>query len=320
MANPAESFFGGLLVMGFIACMLYGITILQAFMYYQMYSNDTLPLKCLVIWVFFLDTSHTAFCITLLYYYLVANFGNTAAWKSLNWIYVRRIWFVSRKARLLTGFLSFIVFSRLCFGLGGTFCVCVVASSVFRSELINIFDSLNFTLWSNFKAHAYTLPIVSLSLSLGAFADLLIAITFSTYLLRGRNQYSRASRTVANMLTLYAINTGAATATTSVVSVIVYGSVRSSLAFLGLSEMGAKLYANSFLGSLNSRTFLRHKNLARGFSGFGPSSAIDFEFDRFPSDSPPPHEPRVSVAEFSSSIACETSGTRMPGEDNRTRV
>ncbi len=78
------------------------------------------------------------------------------------------------------------------------------------TKLIMAFDSLNFTLWSDFRAHSYTLvlmspqiesvavsltrllqPTVSLSLSLGAFADLLIAITFSTYLLRGRNQYSR---------------------------------------------------------------------------------------------------------------------------------
>ena len=36
----------------------------------------------------FLDSLHTAFCIILLYYYLIANFGNASAWRYLNW-YVR---------------------------------------------------------------------------------------------------------------------------------------------------------------------------------------------------------------------------------------
>ena len=67
MSNPAEGFLGGLLVMVFIACMyvtrivrcfeprsseakprLYGITVLQSFVYFQTYENDTTPLKCLV--------------------------------------------------------------------------------------------------------------------------------------------------------------------------------------------------------------------------------------------------------------------------------
>ncbi|PIL25349.1 hypothetical protein GSI_13238 [Ganoderma sinense ZZ0214-1] len=225
-----------------------------------------------------------------------------------------------------------------------------------------------FNQWSNLKAHAYTLPIVSLSLSLGAFADLLIAITFSTYLLRGGNQYSHASRTLTNMLTLYAINTGAATVTDgSLVKhhlcylrdrgmslctrwqglarpllttlVAKYGSVRSSLAFLVLSEMGAKpadapappslpvrptgisVYANSFLGSLNFRAFLRHKNLARGFSGFRPSTnsdnAMDVQFGSFPSEdceSPPlAREPPVLMVEFDGGTVCEA---RAPGSES----
>ncbi|KAM5535158.1 hypothetical protein V8D89_011094, partial [Ganoderma adspersum] len=220
MSNPAERFLGGLLVMVFIACILYGITVLQSFVYFQTYQNDNTPLKCLVIWVFVLDTLHTAFCIILMYYYFIENFGDITAWQNLVWsigaivlmqvllsstvesTYVRRIWFISGRARLLTNILSFFVFSRFVFGMLGT-------GALF-----------NFGSWSNFRLHEWTLPIVSLSLSLAAFTDLSIAVVFSVCLLRGRNQYSQSSKSLANMLTLYAVNTGAATATASVTSVI----------------------------------------------------------------------------------------------------
>ncbi|KAI1787305.1 hypothetical protein LXA43DRAFT_718491 [Ganoderma leucocontextum] len=143
---------------------------------------------------------------------------------------LRRIWFVSRSSRFLTSVLSFIVFSRFAVGLVG-------ASSV-----------LAFSSWSTSRIRDWLLPIVTLSLSLGAFTDISIVIIFSFYMLRGRSQYARVSKTLMNLLMLYAINTGAATAATSLSVVIVYASVHITLASTGLAEIGAKLYANSFIG------------------------------------------------------------------------
>ena len=66
MKNPAEDFFGGLLVEIFLACMyvfvppechslldcspfsLYGMTVLQTFIYFQRYRNDLPLVKTLV--------------------------------------------------------------------------------------------------------------------------------------------------------------------------------------------------------------------------------------------------------------------------------
>ncbi|KAM5545944.1 hypothetical protein V8D89_000070 [Ganoderma adspersum] len=310
MSNPAEGFLGALLVLSFISCILYGITVLQTFIYFQTYPNDAKILKFLVIWVFFLETSHTIFAIIVVYYFCIANFGNVRVWgphwslgavtlfqvliaSTVETVYVRRIWFVSGHARLLTSALSFIVFLRFAVGLAG-------ASSI-----------LAFAHWSTSRIRNLLLkqpqPIVTLTLSLGAFTDLSIVIVFSFYMLRGRRQYSRASRTLVNMLMLYAINTGAATAATSLSVAIVYASVRVTLASTGVAEIGAKLYANSFIGSLNSRAFLRHKNLNPAYSGFG-ASISDIEFTSSPSDSSatPRPGPSVVLAEYSGGTAHES--------------
>ncbi|KAI1788156.1 hypothetical protein LXA43DRAFT_666004 [Ganoderma leucocontextum] len=83
MADPAEGFFGGLFVMGCIACMLKCLVCPT--------NHVAFITSCLkVAWVCFLDTSHTAFCIIILYYYLIVNFGNTGAWKMLNWYHEYR--------------------------------------------------------------------------------------------------------------------------------------------------------------------------------------------------------------------------------------
>ncbi|PIL29002.1 hypothetical protein GSI_09049 [Ganoderma sinense ZZ0214-1] len=123
---------------------------------------------------------------------------------------------------------------------------------------------------------------------------------------------SRESRTLVNMLMLYAINTGAATAAISLSVVIVYVCVRTTLASTGLAEIGAKVYANSFIGSLNSRAFLRHKNLNPVCSGFGGSiSDIEFTASESPSGSnaTPSAGQSVALVEYSGSTACEPAGT-----------
>ncbi|KAI6003093.1 hypothetical protein EDD15DRAFT_2226779 [Pisolithus albus] len=63
--------FGCILITGLISCMVYGITILQAYIYYMHYANDTSIVKFLVAAICVLDTLHVAFMCHLLYHYLV---------------------------------------------------------------------------------------------------------------------------------------------------------------------------------------------------------------------------------------------------------
>ncbi|KAH9894070.1 hypothetical protein C8Q73DRAFT_501960 [Cubamyces lactineus] len=268
MENPAQSFFGGMLIEIFIACILYGITTLQTFIYFQKYQNDVPSLKLMVATIWILETAHTAFCMQVVYAYLVSNFGEFEYFLSINWgvgvtvitevvistlvqaFYVKRVWIMSNKAKLLTAFIAFVTVCRIGFGIGSTIL------------------SYHFANWISFRAHKSSLVTVSGGLGAAALVDVLVALTLSFYLTRGRTGWQKSSNSRINLIMLYAVNSGAITASASVLSVILYATQTDSLVFLGLVEIQGKLYANSFLGSLNARSHIRNKNNAAQYPSF----------------------------------------------------
>ncbi|EJF55763.1 hypothetical protein DICSQDRAFT_141794 [Dichomitus squalens LYAD-421 SS1] len=259
-AEFADKFFGGLLVEVLIACVLYGVTTLQTFIYFQKYPNDSPYVKLFVAAVWILETVHTAFCIHVVYGYLILNFADVENFGKIYWsigitvmtevvlstmvqsFYVRRVWIMSNSRRLLTGGIAFCVVCRIAFGIGST-----VLSYRFRE-------------WSAFRAQKSSLVTVSGGLGAAALVDVLVALTLSWYLSRGRSDFPQVSKSRVNLIMLYAVNSGAITAAASVLSVILYATQSKSLVFLGIVEIQGKLYANSFLGSLNARAHIRSKN------------------------------------------------------------
>ncbi|RDX44039.1 hypothetical protein OH76DRAFT_1409547 [Lentinus brumalis] len=256
--NPAEGLFGGLLIEVFIACILFGITTLQTFIYFQKYQNDTRLFKLFVAVTWILEVVHTAFCIQFCYAYIIQGFADLPGLGEINWgvgitvftevilstlvqlFYVRRVWIMSDNSKILTGVILFFTISRVAFGIGSTIL------------------SYHFPHWLLFRSETAATVTVSGGLGAAALVDVMVALTLSFYLSRGRSDY-RQSNSRVNRIMLYAVNSGAITATASILSVILYATQKQSLVFLGLVEIQGKLYANSFLGSLNARSHIRNQ-------------------------------------------------------------
>ena len=77
--------FGAMMIGGWIATIMYGITTLQSYHYYQHYPNDKKSIKGLVAILWILDTVHVIFMCHALYYYLIDNFGNHEPLSGGNW-------------------------------------------------------------------------------------------------------------------------------------------------------------------------------------------------------------------------------------------
>ncbi|KAH9848436.1 hypothetical protein C2E23DRAFT_889090 [Lenzites betulinus] len=262
MVNPAEPVIGGLLVELCFAFMLYGITTLQTFMYFQKCSKDGLPLKATVATVWILESVHTGFCMQFIYDYLVVGFGDYLGLISINWgigitilssagialcvqgYYTWRVWIVSEKSLRWTVVIGFFVLLRVALG---------IASAVLSYIYPNWIVAMQMT--------------VSGGLGSAALVDILVALTLTYYLKRGKHVWHEKSNNMINNILLYAVHTGALTGTASLLCVILFALEKSSLVFLGLVMIQAKLYANSFLGSLNARSHIRRKGtLDTGYS------------------------------------------------------
>ncbi|OAX31642.1 hypothetical protein K503DRAFT_62068 [Rhizopogon vinicolor AM-OR11-026] len=69
-----------------IAAIMYGITVLQTYMYYVHYPRDNMSTKLLVALIWVLDTLHVSLMCLALYYYLVTSFGNMDALQMTDFI------------------------------------------------------------------------------------------------------------------------------------------------------------------------------------------------------------------------------------------
>ncbi|KAI0364755.1 hypothetical protein BV20DRAFT_974050 [Pilatotrama ljubarskyi] len=274
--NLAVPFIGGLLIEVFVACVLYGITTLQSFMYFQKYPGDARTLKLLVAAVWILETVHTAFCMHFLYAYLVEGFADYTYFLKIDpsigitvvcsagialcvqGYYVWRVWCVSSKNFWWTTIIGFFALARVAFGVAST-----ILSYVYPE-------------WLAFRNTTTSLVTISGGLGSAALVDMLVAVTLSYYLKKGRNSWHKESNSKINAILIYAVNTGALTGTASLLCVILFATQKQSLTFLGLVEIQAKLYANSFLGSLNARAHIRNKANAAQYPSFEFSSGGNF--------------------------------------------
>ncbi|KAI1786764.1 hypothetical protein LXA43DRAFT_754538 [Ganoderma leucocontextum] len=274
MVNPAVPVMGGLLIEVFVACILYGITTLQTLIYYQKYPNDRPFLKFLVATVWVLETAHTAFCVQFIYDYLINSFGSFFDFLDIHWAigvtvacsasialcvqgyYTWRVWIVSGNSIVWTGIIGMFALARVGFGIASC-ALCYVYPS-----------------WPVLRDRRSSLVTVSGGLGSAALVDILVASTLTMYLKRRRSsgQWHKESNTMINRILLYAVNTGAITCSASILCVILFAVQKNSLTFLGLVEIQAKLYSNSFLGSLNARGHIRSKSVRT----FTSSAASNF--------------------------------------------
>ncbi|TFK50119.1 hypothetical protein OE88DRAFT_1661669 [Heliocybe sulcata] len=243
---------GDLLICIFIAAILYGVTCTQSFVYYQQYPGDRAFLKWMVGIIWVLETLHTAFCIDFIYVYTITHFGDEPFLDDIYWsggitvilgvlvaglvhaYYIRRLWIMSHGNKTLTGITTLLAVARFVFGTATTVQCYTVGK------------------WTTF--HEKRLPLVTLAggLSSAAVVDIIVAVALIYLLDQNRSGFAPSDNRL-KFIMAYTINTGALTTIFSVVIVITYGSLPSTLVFLGLVEIQSKLYANSFLASLNSR-------------------------------------------------------------------
>ncbi|KZT19319.1 hypothetical protein NEOLEDRAFT_977673 [Neolentinus lepideus HHB14362 ss-1] len=265
--SVVENIAGTLLISIFLAAILYGVTTTQTFLYYQNYPKDRLLLKGLVALVWVFETLHTAFCIDFIYNYVITNFDNPEALNDIYWsggitvvlgvlvagvvhaYYIRRVWILSNHNIILTIFLALVALLRFAFGITTT-------TLTYRISH-----------WTTFRERH--LPLGGLSSA--ATVDLVVAGSLIYFLEHSRTGFDRSDSRI-NLLMVYTINTGLITSIVSVVIVVTYASLPSTLVFLGLVEIQSKLYANSFLASLNARSHILNHGPSHSEYSSGNSS------------------------------------------------
>ncbi|KAK1231044.1 hypothetical protein PQX77_005851 [Marasmius sp. AFHP31] len=249
----------GAVLVGFaVACCIYGILFSQIFSYFVNYPSDRTVYKFLVILILIMETADQAFIGHIIYYYGITNFTNPrvllraeVTWSFIlqqtvgafvgfvvKFAFALRVWRFSERNWFITGLVMILVH-----GLS-------LAFTIKAFQLPSVFDVV----------HLRVLGTVALGV--GVLTDIIIAAALCYYLNRLRTGY-RQSDSLVNSLVRYAINTGAVTGAVSSTTVILYNLMPTNLVFIATYFVLSKLYAISFMATLNTRRVVRGKGTDR---------------------------------------------------------
>ncbi|SJL07954.1 uncharacterized protein ARMOST_11312 [Armillaria ostoyae] len=248
----------GAVLIGFaVACCVYGILVTQIFRYFSRYPFDRPVYKGLVLLILLLETVDQIFIGHVVYHYTISNFANVSALilGTVTWSFILqqtvgavvgcivktsfalRVWRFSERNMFITGIILLLTYGQL--GLAITF-------TLKAFELSGVFEVVNLR------------ALGSTSLGVGVLTDLVTAISLCYFLNKLRTGYHK-SDSLVNSLVLYAINTGALTSAVSLSTLILYNIMPTNLVFVACFFILSKLYAISFMATLNTRRIVRGK-------------------------------------------------------------
>lgn len=259
MAVDIHDTFGAGFIGGMVTAILYGITTLQTYLYYVYYPKDTNGLKVLVAFIWVIDTLHVSLMCHALYYYLVSNFGDPNNLGTGVWSLFTSLGLNLCMAVLVQTYFAFrishLTRSNIRWWLTSFIMVFVVAHFAFGLEtVILMFIKKDFSALSQITLYAATPFAITAVLS-----DVLIAASLCV-LLHGNRSPIIETNALVNTLIVYAINRCLLTSVVAVAEVIAFSINPGSLWFIAIDFVIGKLYANSLLASLNSRSALRGRN------------------------------------------------------------
>ncbi|OCB89298.1 hypothetical protein A7U60_g3497 [Sanghuangporus baumii] len=281
-----EQTLGYQLIGAFISLAVYGITLLQTYLYFsKFHKNDSKGLQALVVLLWILDTICSILVAHALYVVLVKGWGDVSVLTKapvtfvlengftvlLTWIVqlflAHRIWLVSTRRDYITPILVIII-SAGAFGAG-----LALTSKIFMEDMTVV----------AIETDRFINVTCIIDQGLAAAADVLITLGLCFHLRKSKDNESGLKRTnnVINSLMIYFINRGALTSIFQVLALGTYTGLSSQqnwmIWHLILSKgkyfrvfsrtpssahaytLEYSAYVNSLLAILNARTYFQRK-------------------------------------------------------------
>ncbi|KAF7336136.1 hypothetical protein MVEN_02160900 [Mycena venus] len=261
---------GASLIGVFISVFLYGITTLQAFLYYEKYwKKDGAGIKYTVLLVWLLETVHAALACAFIFRLLVLNFNDFAALEVttvsddvthgilgltifvVHCFYIRRLW----------------VFTRNIFITG------VVALLAVAHVVLELVTMAILFIFPEFKDFHRATPFFTSAVVMAVTADIIIAVAMARNL-QEKQSAIKQTNMLLNRLIAYIISTGVLTSVIDIVILVTFLAMPNNLVYLCFLNFINNFYANSMLALLNGRGSLKGGGTTSGVAS-GDSISMD---------------------------------------------
>ncbi|KAG6380232.1 hypothetical protein JVT61DRAFT_8324 [Boletus reticuloceps] len=277
---------GSTLAAVFVSLVFYGVSILQTFLYYERYTEDSIILKLLVAWVFVLDTLHTLLISAGVWQYFVVHFADddflaythapllisivvtSAVSTSVQSFFIYRIWFMMRsRFRWLFPVVLF------------PFVVAQLVLGTFYTVVAMAFQTSVSAVRGPFLLYDTRSKVANALNGVATAVDITITISLCALLAMGRTGYADTDQMLRRLIFI-SVNTGLSSALFAFLSVLL---VRvdtlliqqsspteihsfscwqlviypTHLIFTALYYPLCTVYCNTLLANLNARSFVR---------------------------------------------------------------
>ncbi|EIM79878.1 uncharacterized protein STEHIDRAFT_163134 [Stereum hirsutum FP-91666 SS1] len=261
LRSAIENTLGYQLIGAFIAAAMYGVTVLQTYIYWIRFAKkDSRKLRSLVIFIWGIDTVCSALVCASLYKNLVQDWGVLDSLESVpvtfalengftcfvtvvvQCFFAHRVWLVSGKqSKIIPVVIA--IFALVGFG-GG----CALTARMFITNL-----NLQVVETDVFINNACIVDQTA-----AAACDILITLSLYYYLNLGRRKDSltRRADSVLQSLVIYFISRGILTTVFQILAVATYAGLRSQQLWIIWQVCLSKAYVNSLLAILNAREYL----------------------------------------------------------------
>ncbi|KAJ6619312.1 hypothetical protein B0H10DRAFT_2217006 [Mycena sp. CBHHK59/15] len=246
--------FGQWLLALFLQAILYGMGLLQVYLYFFWYHKDSWTIKASVIAITFFESFEMASYFSASYSYLIDGFGNRQNLRIYNW---------QTMAALLTVYLSTFVaqiyFAHCIYRLHQKskvipIIIVVLALACLGGGIGQVVRNIRVTGFPNLHETTATRTIQAV---FALACDILITGALCWRLNQNRTGI-QSTNTLLNYLIMTAVNRGVLTMITAALNIILFSAKPGTFYFMpGSSSAANALYMNSMLATLNTREYAR---------------------------------------------------------------
>ncbi|KJA20560.1 hypothetical protein HYPSUDRAFT_787010 [Hypholoma sublateritium FD-334 SS-4] len=250
--------FGALEIGSSVSAFLFGVVTLQTHVYFSRFPEDRFQFKALVSAVWVLELAHTIAVFYEVYWTTIVMYDNPAAvvaFPSIGVVFVAG----GAITAMVQIFFSYRLYKFLPMpynAAGG-----VTAVTAFTRFILSTYGGVKTILAPVYADYAFepsTTRLVLALLIMGAIIDVTIASSMVYFLMKTRGKaLARATRLIDRLIG-FSLRTGLLTSFAAIAVLIIHRLQPNTMIYLAVYTSLAKLYSNTLLSSLNSRSDLRN--------------------------------------------------------------
>ncbi|KAK7449277.1 hypothetical protein VKT23_013420 [Stygiomarasmius scandens] len=302
---------GPVVVSGMINALLFGICVVQFLDYYNAKFKDGPIITGLVVWIAIVDTFSSCTSSYLLWHYAVDGFGNALALVTTPWQYNMIPIFGTLISIPVQFFLAWRIHR---FSKSWIIYLVICALSLAQGGLA-FASSIGAMLAPSVEANAALIPVADSWLALSVACDLSITLLLSYYLSKSRTGM-RATDTVISKLIRTSVETALPVTVFCICDLATLTSIPNSNLHLMFALPMARLYTNTIMTTLNTRTSIRQQmgnTTVQTFGHLVESDSANFAGSRHRQVAAPLNSIQVDVI---SETRMDDLGGKRKGKDN----